>query len=243
MLKMKEILILSLLAHPLGVNLETIKGMLLYEDQKENICNSWDCWNALTLKNKHYEMEKKMDDFTVCFRINLLSYRGKGYPHNLLRARTNKMFENDGGAWATGFHYELLPVDGTGNGVITIQTFLERLQEVIAENGVYTIWPIYDTEVNANQWNSFCFGSNLCSRNLFLVRNGKTLTNFSQPEIWGDLNIGLDTSALEPFQVNLYLAMHALDILLPFRQKILERASIFGEELIMESFSQITGIV
>ena len=33
---------------------------------------------------------------------------------------------------------------------------------------------------------------------------GKTLHNFSQPELWADLNVGLDTSALEPLQVNTY---------------------------------------
>ena len=103
--------------------------------------------------------------------------------------------------WTTGLWYELAPVDGPGNGVITVQTFNDRLQEVIAKDGLYTIWPIYETEVNANQWNSFCIGSNLQSRTIFLARNGKVLHNFTQPELWADLNIGLDTSALEPLQV------------------------------------------
>ena len=183
--------------------MEKIKGLLLYEDQKQDVCNSMDCWNALTLKKKYYETEKKMKDFTFCFRINLLSYKGKANSHFIFRANTNKYFpiKNMNRKWKTGFHYDLNPFDGPGNGVITIQTFGERIQEVIAKDGVYTIWPIYDTEVNANQWNSFCIGSDLRSRNIFLVRNGKTVHNFSQPEIWADLNIGLDTSALEPFQV------------------------------------------
>ena len=150
-----------------------------------------------------YKEEKSMDDFTLCFRMNLLSYRKKGKNHGILRAKTNKYVTNKDmkKEWTTGFHYALTPVDGQGNGVITIQTFNDRLQEVIAHDGVYTIWPIYETEVNANQWNSFCIGSNLRDRNIFLVRNGYTLHNFSQPQLWADLNLGLDTSALEPFYV------------------------------------------
>ena len=55
----KKIVLLTLLAHPMGVDLEKIKGLLLYEDQKQDVCNSMDCWNALTLKKKFYETEKK----------------------------------------------------------------------------------------------------------------------------------------------------------------------------------------
>ena len=181
----KFILLLSLLALFLSGNTEKMKGFLLYEDQKPDICNSMKCWNVLTLKKKMYETEKSMKDFTLCFRMNLLSYRGKGKDHNILRAKTTKYVRNKDMNldWTTGFHYELNPVDGQGNGVITIQTFSDKLQEVILNDGVYTIWPIYETEVNANQWNSFCIGSNLKDRNIFLARNGKTLHNFSQPDL------------------------------------------------------------
>ena len=186
-----------------GHSQETVKAFLLYEDQKENICNSLNCWNALTLKKKLFEAEKAMKDFTLCFRMNLLSYRGKGTTHTIFRAKTDKYVLNKdmGRKWTTGVHYELAPVDGPGNGVITIQTFNDRLQEVIRNNGVYTIWPIYGNEVNANQWNSFCIGSNLKDRNIFLARNGKTIHNLSQPELWAELNLGLDTTAFEPFKV------------------------------------------
>ena len=191
---------------------EKMEGFLLYEDQKQDICNSKDCWNVLTLKKKMYEKEKSMNDFTLCFRMNLLSYRGKGKVHTILRAKTNKYVTNKNmnKDWTTGFHYELKPMDGQGNGVITIQTFNDRLQDVIANDGVYTIWPIYKTEVNANQWNSFCIGSNIRDRNIFLAWNGYTLHNFSQPQLWADLNLGLDTSALEPFEVIYSLLLNTL---------------------------------
>ena len=186
------------------VKLEKMAGFLLYEDQMEEICTSMDCWNALTLKKKLFESEKSMEDFTFCFRLNLLSYRAKGKSHTIFRTKTNKHVLNKdiNQFWTTGFHFELIPTNGPGNGVVTIQTFNDRLQEVLSKDGVYTIWPKYKTEINANQWNSFCIGSNFQDRRIFLTRNGEHVYNFSQPQIWADVNVGLDTTALEPFQVN-----------------------------------------
>ena len=145
-----------------------------------------------------------MKDFTICFRINLLSYRGKGREHAIFSAKTNKYVTNAGSNlnWTTGFHYELTPVDGLGNGVLTVQTFNDKIQNVITNAGSYTIWPIYEREVNANEWNSFCFGSSLNSHYISLTRNGKIVTKFPQPKVWADLNVGLDTSALEPLKVD-----------------------------------------
>ena len=183
---------------------EKMKGFLLYEDQRQEICTSInDCWNALTLKKKIYEKEISMEDFTLCFRINLLSYRGKGLDHHIFRAKTNKFVTNKerNKDWSTGFHFELNPVDGPGNGFITLQTFSDRLQYLLAKYVVYSIWPLYKTEVNANQWNSFCMGTNFRARHIFVARNGYTLHNLSQPQLWADLNLGMDTSALTPFQV------------------------------------------
>ena len=93
------------------------------------------------------------------------------------------------------------PVDGPANGIITIQTFNTEIPEVLSRNGLYTIWPMFQYDVNAHQWNSFCIVSNLPGHSIFLVRNGETINNFSQPKLCTDINIGLDTSALEPLQV------------------------------------------
>ena len=82
----KFILLLSLLALFMSGNTEKMKVFVLYEDQKPDICNSMKCWNVLTLKKKIYKSEKSMKDFTLCFRMNLLSYRGKGKDDNILRA-------------------------------------------------------------------------------------------------------------------------------------------------------------
>ena len=204
MLMVQLLIAFSFLAWCLVGEAEKMKGFLFYEDQRQHICNSIPhCWNALTLKEKKYEKEKSMEDFTICFRINLLSYRGKGLNHGIFKGKSNKFFTNkyERKDWSTGFHFSLNPVDGPGNGFITIQTFNDRMQYLLANDVVYTIWPLYKTGVNANQWNSFCIGSNLRDRYIFLARNGHTLHNFSQPQLWADLNLGIDTSALAPFQV------------------------------------------
>ena len=198
----KEVLLFSIF-FLFWADSEKLRGLLLYENQKKEVCKDMKCWNALTLKKKLYKTDRRMDDFTVCFRLNLLSYRGKGKTHNILQAKTNKYVydERMNHSWTTGFHYHLRPVDGPGNGAVTIQTFNRHLQEVILAKGVYTIWPMYEAKVNANQWNSFCMGSSLNDQSIFLVRNGKTINKIMQPALWSDLNIGLDTSALDQFQV------------------------------------------
>ena len=182
---------------------EMMKTFLLYEDQESGLCSSRECMNFLTLKKKLYEKEQSMKDFTVCFRLKLFSYRGKAVSHIVIRAKTDKYLYNteQGNDWTTGFHFDLNPRDGTDNGVNLIQTFNENLMDVLDSNGSYAIWPIYKNQINANEWNSFCFGSNLAAQKIFLVSNGITQHNVSQPKIWADLNIGLDTSALQPFQV------------------------------------------
>ena len=60
------------------VQSEDMKGFLLYDDLQENICNSPSCANFLTMKEKSNKTFSKMEDFTVCFRINLLYYHETG---------------------------------------------------------------------------------------------------------------------------------------------------------------------
>ena len=180
-----------------------MKAFLMYEDQDQPMCRSNTCMNFLTLKKKMFEEEKTMEDFTFCFRFNLLKYRGKAVGHTVVRARTDKHANNlpEERDWSTGFHFELIPRDWTDNGVTTIQTFNRNLMRVLQNNGSYAIWPIYDEQIHANEWNSICFGSNFKARSIFLVRNGVIQHNISQPDLWAELNIGLDTSILQPFKV------------------------------------------
>ena len=158
--------------------------------------------NFLTLKKMH-QIEKKMEDFTVCFRFNLLSYRGASKTSKVVLANTDKRITDTKTQRARnmGFLYELNVNDGPGNGAINMKTFNNKMGDVLQNGGAFTIWPIYDDDVNANEWNSICLGSNIRDRNIFLARNGKTQHNISQPQVWADVNVGLDTSAVGPFQV------------------------------------------
>ena len=175
------------------VSINTMKGWLLYENLEPDLCKSMSCFNFLTLKKPVFDQEKSMKDFTICFRLKLLRYRGKNKWHTIMRAKTDKFVNNPdwNRLWPTGFHFDLNPRDSTANGVITIQTFNENVTEVLRRNGSYAIWPIYNEHINANEWNSFCFGSNLATNSIFLVKNGVTVHNFSQPIFWTKVNIGL----------------------------------------------------
>ena len=108
---------------------ERLNAFLLFEDQEQDVCTSRKCMNFLTLKKKMYEKEKTMEDFTICFRLNLLSYRGKDTIHHILRAKTTKYAKNmpENREWMTGYHFQLNPRDDMNNGVLTIHSFNEYL--------------------------------------------------------------------------------------------------------------------
>ena len=97
-----------------------------------------------------------------------------------------------------GVQFFLNPVP-PGNGGFMMDTFPDRKDDVIPQGGVYWIWPIYKEEVNANQWRSMCFGTDIEKRVTFLIHNGKTQENVTQPKIWADVYRGYDTSMVEPF--------------------------------------------
>ena len=70
---------------------EVSQAILLYEDQKElNIDGCYDCWNFLTLKKKLHSEVKKFEDFTICYRLNILSYRTEERGFEAFRARTKE---------------------------------------------------------------------------------------------------------------------------------------------------------
>ena len=189
-----------------GQDTDHLKGFLLYEDQKEKYCHFGEpCFNGLTLKRKIFETEKKVQDFTVCHRMYLLSYRRlDDSDAQLFFAKTNKFGSKEvpksSHKLAPGFCNNIFYSTGAANGWFYLTTFNEKLQDVIKDSGIYAIWPEYEENINANQWYSFCFGTDFQKKKAFLVRNGQTVTNFSQPDLWADVNIGIDTSLLEPFK-------------------------------------------
>ena len=208
-MRFKVLLFLSLW-HPnrmiKGEETDHLKGFLLYEDQKQKVCSSSSsCWNALTLKRKMFETEKSVEDFTVCHRIYLLSYRKIGDADAIIfHAKTNKFGSTEipktAHKLAPGMFHILSYSTGDFNGWHYLATFNERVQEVIKSNGIYAIWPKYEENVNANEWYSFCSGTDFKKRKAFLVRNGKTVANFTQSDLWAEVNTGIDTSLLEPLK-------------------------------------------
>ena len=96
------------------------------------------------------------------------------------------------------YQFYLNPV-APGNGAFIMNTYPELLDEVIPKNARHWIWPIYNEDVNANKWHSMCFGLSIEKRISFLVHNGKTQENVTQPEAWADVSRGYDTTAVEPY--------------------------------------------
>ena len=140
---------------------ESIGTLLLYEDQKEvpfeDINKNW---NFLTLKEQLYKEKKTFQDVTICFRFNLLSYRGESKTNMLIHAYSENWVEyvkNE----VTGqkenltarYLFYLNPVP-PGNGRFDLFTYPDKLPEVTVAGGQFLIWPIYKEEINANQWNS-----------------------------------------------------------------------------------------
>ena len=74
------------------------------------------------------------------------------------------------------------------------------MDEVLKQNGVYAIWPIYKEEINANQWHSICFGYDIENNYMYLVHNGKTQDNVTQPDIVKKVSRGFDTTMVERFE-------------------------------------------
>ena len=80
-----------------------------------------------------------------------------------------------------------------------MNTFPHDLIEVIAENGVNSIWPTYEGGcLNANQWYSICMGFDAKQRFFYFVQNRETLINITQPRIWAEKNRGYDTTMIGP---------------------------------------------
>ena len=169
----------------------------MFEDQKEDLpfeytdANLMKYFNFLTLNRKVHSELKKFKDITVCFRFNLLSYRGESRASLLLYGYTKNHVEflRGLGKSINSEHivFYLNPV-APGNGAFIMETYPELLDEVIPENAVHRIWPIYDEDVNANKWHSMCFGLSIEKRISFLVHNGKTQENVSQPEVWAEVS-------------------------------------------------------
>ena len=110
-----------------------MKGFLFYEDQKEDICGSFECQNFLTLKRQIHATEKKMEDFTVCFRFNLLSYRAKNKESALFAAGTDKRIMDTSGKEVEinlGSQFYINNNDGPGNGHVLMKTNNDKIMEI-----------------------------------------------------------------------------------------------------------------
>ena len=180
---------------------------LFYEDQEFRF--DWgdqeNTFNFLTLKKKMFEERKSFDDITVCFRFNLLSYKSF-YPRILYVQNDRHVNVSHAIGTAQWWNAPMIRLNfgpsPPGNGWIVLHSFPEAIDEVIAADGIYAMWPIYKKEINANEWHSFCFGYDINLNIMYLVHNGQTQENKTQPEIVKRVDKGWDTSIVEPYTQN-----------------------------------------
>ena len=185
-------------------NNDVIDALLLYEDQRDGQpSTSFDEPNVnfLTLKRKFHQENKEFADLTFCYRLYVLSHKFLSSPFQLRTDKYVQIINPQTGQ--TIFQTDQLNVlFGVYYG-IGLNTFSDSLYEVLDENGIYVLLPDSGIEsLNANQWHSICIGFDVQHRTIYMVQNGQTLINISQPEIWAEKNRGYDTSMIGPVKLN-----------------------------------------
>ena len=187
---------------------DDIDALLLYEDPSvlQVQDSGWDTpnVNALTLQRQIHQEIKEFKDFTLCFRLNVLFFTNnlQSSPINL---RTDKIVEISNSETGQTFLWSnnILLLFSNLGASMWMNSFPDFLQEVIAENGVFSLWPDYEGGcLNANQWHSICLGFDVKQRFIYLVQNGETLINITQPKIWAEKNRGYDTTMIRPVKLH-----------------------------------------
>ena len=179
---------------------DDLDALLLYENQQDLQVQK-ENENFLTLKRNIHQDIKEFKDFSFCFRINFLSFTDNvvSVPIHLQTDKFVKVVNPSTGQ--TFFRTNFIAACFGGWNSLSMHTFHEFQYEVIAENGVYVLWPEYEGgSLNANQWHSICFGFDVKTRIIYMVQNGITLINITQPEIWASKNRGYDTTMIGPVQ-------------------------------------------
>ena len=198
----KKFFLIYLLTFSGGVfSQEYVETFLFNEEQGDVVSSNLDeTLNFLTLKRKIHQENKEFKDFSICFRLNFLSHIDTSISIPLW-LQTNKYVDliNE----ATGFRQTMSSTFWAEFGMqyaIFMRTFPADMGQVLSANGIYALWPEFDGgDLNANQWHSICLGIDVKKKNIYLVHNGQTFVNLTQPEIWAEKNKGFDTSMLEPF--------------------------------------------
>ena len=199
-------------------------------------------FNFLTLKEKIHKEIKHFEDVTFCYRFNFLSFIAYNKRSAIFLARTPNYVEfvnpisgtkrnlTDGLSSAISPIYQLSAV---------LATFPHAMYEVIQAGGMYILNTVYEENINANQWHIVCFGFDAKKRQLYMVHNGATAVNVTQPEIWAEVNRGFDTTIVSPFTTNYPLGSGDL-----LYYKALESAQwsgiIFGHNMDPCSGSSVT---
>ena len=95
-----------------------------------------------------------------------------------------RTYTNEDGIVRGNFWHALTMRDPSAGDAFSLKPFLYNTAKIYTAGGRYTFWPEWKEDVNAREWNHFCYVISVKNRNFAVVHNGYTQANHTQPTIW-----------------------------------------------------------
>ena len=142
-------------------------------------------YNGLTLKKDPIGNLRRLEQMTLCFRVNLEYFLLMGQYSPILDLL-------DGGGWEGGVKVEenrlrLLefylkdPIENLHR--LRIKTFTAKIVEARKAGNQNWHWPRFEKPANIKEWNHFCIGYSAVTKTLILMHNGKVEVKHRRPEL------------------------------------------------------------
>lgn len=147
-------------------------------------------YNGLTLKRDQIGNPRRLEEMTLCFRVNLEYFLLMGQHSPLLDLL-------DGGGWEGGVNVEedklrLLefyikdPIENLHR--LRIKTFTDKIVEAREAGNRNWHWPKFEKPANIKEWNHFCIGYSATTKKLILMHNGKVEVEHVRPELVNEVD-------------------------------------------------------
>ena len=146
-------------------------------------------YNGITLKRDLNEDPRRLESFTLCFRVNIEYFLLMGQHSPLLDLL-------DGGGWEGGVKVDekklrLLefyikdPIENLHR--LRVKTFTEKIVESRKAGNRNWHWPKFAAPVNIKDWNHFCIGYSSITKKIILMHNGNIEVEHTRPDSVKDI--------------------------------------------------------
>ena len=147
-------------------------------------------YNGLTLRRDQIVKPRRLEQITLCFRVNLEYFLLMGQYSPLLDLL-------DGGGWEEGRKVEenklrLLefyikdPIENLHR--LRIKTFTEKIVEARQAGNKNWHWPKFKKTANIKEWNHFCIGYSSTTKKLILMHNGVVEVEHTRPALVNEVD-------------------------------------------------------